>query len=286
MSHSSDRINKLAAATKAAKYLEIGVDKGDTFFNVEMPFKVAVDPSFKFSVIDNLKDGCFFYPLLSNTFFERLPSMTELAPFQDAKGKISFDIIFLDGLHTYKQTLKDFENSLPYSHDDTIWILDDTVPCDPFSAVPDQADALKYRKAAGLRGLQWHGDVFKVIFSLHDDFKDFSYCTVINQIKPQTIVWKTPSPRTDAGTGFGREKIALLDYFKIFEYSHLFMPANENSLFNLLGKTLNPSAYREGMQWKRLVYFQAGTEKEQKLAAEVGLLKEEIASLKARLTNK
>ena len=46
--HSSRRINALAAAMRARRYLEVGVNKGETFLAVEIAEKTAVDPEFRF----------------------------------------------------------------------------------------------------------------------------------------------------------------------------------------------------------------------------------------------
>ena len=44
---------------------------------------------------------------------------------------------FLDGLHTYGQTLRDFLSGQSLSHPRTVWLIDDTVPSDAIAADPD-----------------------------------------------------------------------------------------------------------------------------------------------------
>lgn len=44
----ADRINALKRITRAKYYLEIGVFHGHTFFDVNILFKVGVDPTFQF----------------------------------------------------------------------------------------------------------------------------------------------------------------------------------------------------------------------------------------------
>jgi len=46
------RISFLSGLNNAAKYLEIGVSSGSTFFSVDIPFKVGVDPGFLFEPSD------------------------------------------------------------------------------------------------------------------------------------------------------------------------------------------------------------------------------------------
>ena len=39
-----------------------------------------------------------------------------------------------------------------------------------------------------LRGLQWHGDVFKVVFAIHDFFPNLSYRTIVDNGNPRLVV--------------------------------------------------------------------------------------------------
>jgi len=178
--HSSRRINRLAAALKAERYLEIGVARGRTFFGVEMGRKVGVDPAFRFDIDSHQSDSSSLFAVGSDTYF--------LEHVADER----FDIIFLDGMHTAEQTLRDFGNSLQHAHDRTVWIIDDTVPSDEHSVMRDQAAAVQSRRKAGGDGNAWHGDVFKMVFILHDFFPTLSYCTLLTGGNPQTLVWKRP----------------------------------------------------------------------------------------------
>ena len=88
------RINKLAETLKAQNYLEIGVFKGHTFFPVTIPKKTAVDPLFRFEL--PIDSDCQFFQQTSDTFY------AQLAP------QILFDFVYIDGLHTFEQTYRDF----------------------------------------------------------------------------------------------------------------------------------------------------------------------------------
>lgn len=106
-------------------------------------------------------------------------------------SSIKSDLIFIDGLHTFEQSFQDFKNSLMFSHENTIWIIDDTAPYDPYSAVPDQEKADYCKSLAGIIDLSWQGDVYKTIFAIHDYYPDFSYCTIQEHNK-QTVLWRKP----------------------------------------------------------------------------------------------
>lgn len=102
MSITSQRINRLAEKFGLKTYLEIGVFNGDTFNAVCLPSKTAVDPQFQFNTSDYEKDNVKFYEMPSDEFFYR-------SQLEDRVTK--YDLIYIDGLHTYEQSYKDFINS-------------------------------------------------------------------------------------------------------------------------------------------------------------------------------
>ena len=84
-------------------YLEIGCFKDDVFSNIIINNKVGVDPISGGNVRST-----------SDVFFKN--------------NKKNFDIIFIDGLHHYKQVKKDIENSLLFLNEHGIVVLHDTLP--------------------------------------------------------------------------------------------------------------------------------------------------------------
>lgn len=238
----SERLNYLANLRCASRYLEIGVNRGDTFFKVPLPLKVAVDPDFKFDPAELGRPGEFFFSTTSDDFFHQLGSrgseVEQCLSGNFPEGKITFDLIFLDGLHTFEQTLRDFANSLHFSHENTIWLLDDTVPSDEYSALPDMERSLAARRKAGINGMTWHGDVYKVIPAIHDNFPEYSYCTLIED-NPQTVVWK--AAKRDVEPVFASlEAIAALNCHDIDRHIKLFMLSRAKELPSLLGRTVVP----------------------------------------------
>ena len=181
---SAARINRLASIRPAARYLEIGVAGGRTFLAVDIETKHAVDPQFRFDTGPHETETVRFFPVTSDAYFTgKMPA------------GLRFDIIFLDGLHTFEQTLRDFCATMPHAHRDTVWIIDDVFPSDVFSALPSQEDAYALRKLHGRgRGL-WHGDVYKCIFAINDFFPNFSFRTFEpGHGNPQTVVVNRPRP--------------------------------------------------------------------------------------------
>jgi hypothetical protein len=177
---SSRRINYLASKLTPKNYLEIGVAKGRTFFHVDIQRKVAVDPKFRFRYSPLQSDSVRFFEIPSDRFFAQ------------HAGNEKFDFIFLDGMHTFEQTFRDLCNSFFHCHDRTLWMIDDTYPCDIYSAMTNQKEALQARKRAGGQRLDWHGDVFKIVFAIHDFFPSLNYCTLGSNGNPQTLIWNEP----------------------------------------------------------------------------------------------
>jgi hypothetical protein len=201
INHSARRINFLAKRVSATRYLEIGVQHGRTFFGVEIARKIAVDPKFRFDWQSKQDDNTRFFAMPSDAWF-----------INHSRGE-EFDVIFLDGLHTFEQTFRDFCNSLSVAHTKTIWVIDDTMPSDLYSAWPNQREAVTLRRDdLGIAKGTWQGDVFKTVFAIHDFFPMMNYCTVATGGNPQTLIWR--QPRADFKPLFNSlDAISRLTYF-------------------------------------------------------------------------
>ena len=249
------RINSIAKAVNAKNYLEIGVCKGETFVFIDIDTKIAVDPNFLFDTKQFQSNKVLFFNETSDAFFTKLSAAQNVDCDSTSERKFlnvpkTFDVIFIDGLHTYEQVLRDFENSLPYSHEKTVWIIDDTVPCDPYSVYTDQQKVLEWRAQAALEGQEWHGDVYKIVFALHDRYKNFSYCTVFNG-NPQTVVWR--SSESNRTSLFTPDEINNLDYFSLLRHSDVLMPVVEENLLDVIGLSLAPLQCSDPEAWKKIV---------------------------------
>lgn len=175
------RITWIAEAVKARSYLEIGVNKGQTFANVGLPRKVAVDPEFKFDWKALQTPQVTLHQMPSDAFFASQPPE-------------AFDVIFLDGLHTFEQCFRDFCATQALAHANTVWLIDDTVPNDAFSIERSVERTMQLRRAHGITNGSWHGDVFRTAFAIHDFFPTYDFRTVMGTGNPQTIVVKSGRP--------------------------------------------------------------------------------------------
>lgn len=220
INHSARRIKAIAEGLNARIYLEIGVNKGQTFLNVTIPQKTAVDPKFLFDVSTLTDKNVTLKETTSDIFFSTLPIT------------LTYDVIFIDGLHTFEQTYRDLCNSLLHSHERTILLIDDTKPNDVYSAVPHQRKAVRYRKQAGGQGSQWHGDVFKMVFALHDFHSALNYRTIVGSGNSQTLVWRSNNGWREPLFN-SLERISRLTYFDLLDHINILRECSEDEAVSL-----------------------------------------------------
>ena len=139
------------------KYLEIGVETGYTFNNVQIQNKTGVDPLPHFESVDLvLKTSDDYFLQNINT---------------------KFDVVFIDGLHQCEQVAKDINNSLRCLNENGKILLDDIIPLnyDEQLNVP-----LKHEVRNGILKtmVPWTGDVWKTLYhilTLYSQHIDFQY---------------------------------------------------------------------------------------------------------------
>jgi len=162
-------INNYLSETKKNSYLEIGVRFGENFLRVNASRKIGVDPDYFFSKRSLLKAmrykrNWFFkmYKLESDSFFSEQGNHL-------FKNR-GLDVVFIDGMHTYEQSLKDATNSLRFLNRDGVIIFHD---CNPLSEVAAQPSFPKEK-------INWNGDVWKTIYHFRqfpNNFDCFTYDT-------------------------------------------------------------------------------------------------------------
>jgi hypothetical protein len=166
-------IQKLIKKKKAKTYLEIGVNNGRCFLRIKAKNKLAVDPTIKISQGRKLKH-CITNPCnINNQYFERTSDdfFSASIPFFKSNKP---GIVFVDGLHTYEQALKDVLNSLEHLQEGGIILMHDCNPLSAAAAYPTEY----ITEAANAPGYShtWNGDVWKTIVhirSMHQDLNVF-----------------------------------------------------------------------------------------------------------------
>jgi len=160
-------------------YLEIGVWKAKTFFPARAARKVAVDPKFAFDVeaAKTQHPTAEFFAVTSDAYFGQV-SPTE-----------KFDVIYLDGLHTFEQTLRDLLNAVSFLKDDGIIIIDDVYPREYHSALANVKHAHLVKAHTGSENKEWMGDVYKLTFFIESFLQQYSYRMVSNN-HGQLVMWR------------------------------------------------------------------------------------------------
>ena len=132
------------------RYLEIGIEYGTTFTNIDAINKTGVDPDPKFEGENIIKNT-------SDEFFET--------------NNDTFDVIFIDGMHQSEYVLRDFNNSIECLNDDGIIFIDDILPiCEEEQLkIPTNP---KYENGIMKYSQPWTGDVWKFIYHLLTCYSD------------------------------------------------------------------------------------------------------------------
>jgi hypothetical protein len=165
-----------------ARYLEVGVWRGVTFDKVPAARKVAVDPVFKLDPPHHERDepGTEFHEVTSDEYFASIVGRDE-----------QFDVVFLDGLHVYEQTLRDLMNTLDHLAPRGVVVVDDTHPPTHLCALPDRDAYFAVRDYLGESDKRWMGDIYKLVWFVQTFCPHLTYRTIADN-HGQTVFWRTP----------------------------------------------------------------------------------------------
>lgn len=132
-------IQNIINLKKYNSYLEIGTYKDEVFDNILCKKKIGVDPYMG----GNLR-------MTSDAFFKI--------------NTDKFDLIFIDGLHEYKQVKKDIINSVNFLNEDGVILIHDCLPKNYFAnAIPRCV-------------YEWNGDVWKAFVEMRTKENLDCYC--------------------------------------------------------------------------------------------------------------
>lgn len=235
ITHSARRLNKLASALKVGRYLEIGVETGITFHQVDCQLKTGVDPKFLFDLARseelNRHGICEYHEVASDVFFSG----------RDRGGE-RYDLIFIDGLHHFDQVMRDFIHSTAHAHPRTVFLIDDTLPCDVFSAMRDQQQALELRSrySLGFQGNAWHGDVYLFVLLLPVYFPGYRFRTIVGSgSNPQTVVWFDPGHMEvgewmQARSLWAAQNLSMCGYIWLLDNIDMLQPVGEEEGLQLV----------------------------------------------------
>jgi len=166
-------VNRIKAVQQALDgrvkpvYLEIGVSHGAAFRRITADKKIAVDPAFKLSarsrrLAEAKARATHYFETTSDAFFANERAFLE---------QHSIDVALIDGLHSYRQVVRDVENTLRYLRDDGVIVLHDCNPAHASIACPATSYA-DFRAQNHWWDILWSGDVWKAIVHLRSTRDD------------------------------------------------------------------------------------------------------------------
>lgn len=174
-------IQNLLNLFEKPNYMEIGFDKGNNFHKLNAETKTAVGPVFSFDVENSINEqanqNCKYYQNTSDDYF------------YINKDSRKFDVIFIDGHHTFEQTLRDLINSMEVLSDEGIIVIDDVIPASYAASLPDLDQSRTFWEVTANPDGSWMGDVYKVIMFLAQFMPTYNYATVAEN-HGQTLLWK------------------------------------------------------------------------------------------------
>ncbi|GAB2876284.1 class I SAM-dependent methyltransferase [Nocardioides pacificus] len=178
--HRAMVVRRLLSLYEEPRYLEVGVNKGHTFDRQSAARKVAVDPVFLFDheAAEKADPTAEYHQVTSDEYFASIVAPDEL-----------FDVIYLDGLHTFEQTLRDLTNALHHLQPKGLIVIDDVRPPTYLASIPDRQNFFTVRSWLGSTDQAWMGDVYKLVWFIDTFYPHLSFRTIDNN-HGQLVVWR------------------------------------------------------------------------------------------------
>jgi Methyltransferase domain len=163
------------------RYLEIGVQNGVTFLPIRAAKKIAVDPIFAFSLPPlRVTPTIEYHEVTSDEYFGSIVNPED-----------KFEVIYLDGLHTLEQTLRDLLSATNHLKDGGVIVVDDVIPTTFSSSLPNENDVrfLRNLLPSEAADASWMGDVFRLVFFVESFMQGWQFATIADN-HGQLIMWR------------------------------------------------------------------------------------------------
>lgn len=214
-------VQELIYSGSGQTYLEVGVSAGGSFIPVIARRKIGVDPSFYDlkcikKLASNNASEVLMFEVSSSNFFNNQAGLFENKP---------IDVAFVDGLHTYKQSLEDIENCLKYISKKGVIVVHDCNPYSPMMAEP--ANSYEEILQSGWSG-GWCGDVWKTILHLRSTRKDLQVLVLDSDYGLGLIRSGAPEDTLP----FAQEEIRLMSYKDLDENRKSFLNLKRSDYFS------------------------------------------------------
>lgn len=219
----SEVIQPFIDLSETKTYLEVGVEGGITFHAIRATKKVAVDPIFRFDVpTRRVTNSVEYHEITSDEYFGKTPLSEK------------FDVIYLDGLHTVEQTLRDLLNSIERLNPDGVIIIDDVLPTSWASSLDSQEDAALVRELLPSErwdGANWMGPVFRLVYFIETFMQSYDYAT-IQENHGQLVMWRSVREKV-SNDGMSIEQVARLDFLELLKDKRLFCITPHSQIVDL-----------------------------------------------------
>jgi len=174
-------IQEIFRKTNFKNYLEIGCRTGSSFLPINARHKTAVDPVFRVPILFKIKYVIKIPNNLNNKYFEEESDIFFLRREKYLEKIGGFDVVLVDGLHTFQNSLNDVINSLKYLNDNGIIIMHDCFPPHRLASLPlEHYGSLDEMKKIEGWTSEWNGDVWKTIVYLRRNFNELLNICVID----------------------------------------------------------------------------------------------------------
>ena len=203
------RLNHLVQQFNLKNYLEIGVERGQTLESIHLEIKYGVDPNPLFDDLV-LPQGVILNRIKSDLFFK-------------SNVELTFDLIFIDGLHEAKQAYRDLINSFKILNKGGFILLDDIWPSDFASSISDKNISDYYKSKLGLNHRRWYGDVFKVVAAANYFHPEIKVQIIGNGVEShsQALLWASGGSENITFNKQAYAYMRSIDFDETFNPIHL-----------------------------------------------------------------
>lgn len=156
--HYHQVLQRLHARLRPAVYLEIGIETGVALAFARPPtVAIGVDPAPRLS--HGFTADTRIFEITSDAFFADVDLAGET-------GRRPLDLAFIDGMHTFDQTLRDFINVERLAHPKTVVLIHDCLPLSAATATRERHTTF------------WSGDTWRIVPLLKRHRPDLTIRTV------------------------------------------------------------------------------------------------------------
>ena len=202
----------LARKLKARTYVEIGVKGGRTFLPIPARRKIAIDPVFRIPVRTrrlaslNPFRRCMFFEMPSDDFFA--------GPASDVFRRERISLAFIDGLHTWEQSLKDLDNVVEWLAPGGLIVMHDCSPPNELAATRAQGMAEAKKINPPDWNGRWCGDVWKTVLTIRAARPNLDI-SVIDRDSGLGIIRVLPQGETREMLSLSEQQIADMSYAEL-----------------------------------------------------------------------